>query len=261
MKDIFFNPPPRSGQAILERLMQGAALRRQSQLAELLEVSPQAVSQAWRKGRVPDAWIIKVAQQFNLSADWLLFGRGEAGSEGISGQAFLPSAARLPQQTQSHKPTVSSAITPVLSSGVAAPAVECAFVPLVAARLAAGQGSLENEGEVLDHFPFPLPWLQRLGNPERMTLMRVTGDSMEPAILHGDMVLVDQGKTSILGHAIYAVGVNEEIYIKQLETLPGNRLVLRSLNSRYQPIEVSLAGDLADSVRIIGRVMWWCREA
>ena len=57
------------------------------------------------------------------------------------------------------------------------------------------------------------------------------------------------------------MGVNEEIYIKQIETLPGGRLVLRSLNERYAPIEVSLRGDLADSVRVIGRVIWWCREA
>ena len=55
--------------------------------------------------------------------------------------------------------------------------------------------------------------------------------------------------------------MNEEIYIKQIETLPGGRLVLRSLNRNYDPVEVDLQGDLADSVRVIGRVIWWCREA
>ena len=84
---------------------------------------------------------------------------------------------------------------------------------------------------------------------------------MEPDIRHGDMVLVNQAQTRIFGHAIYAVGVNEEIYIKQIETLPGGRLVLRSLNRNYAPIEVNLQEDLADSVRVIGRVIWWCREA
>ncbi len=94
-----------------------------------------------------------------------------------------------------------------------------------------------------------------------MVFMEVTGDSMEPVICSGDMVLVDQSRTQILGHAIYAVGVNEEIYIKQVETLPGGRLVLRSINERYAPIEVLLHGDLADSVRIIGRVIWLCRDS
>ena len=67
---------------------------------------------------------------------------------------------------------------------------------------------------------------------------------MEPDIRHGDMVLVNQAQTRIFGHAIYAVGVNEEIYIKQIETLPGGRLVLRSLNRNYAPIEVNLQEDI-----------------
>jgi phage repressor protein C with HTH and peptisase S24 domain len=131
----------------------------------------------------------------------------------------------------------------------------------VAARLAAGPGSLETDAEVLDYFAFRQDWICRKGDPARMILMKVFGDSMEPDIRHGDMVLVNQGHTQIYGHAIYAVAVNEEIYIKQLETLPGGRLVLRSRNARYDPIEVSTRDDFADSVRIIGRVIWWCREA
>ena len=50
-------------------------------------------------------------------------------------------------------------------------------------------------------------------------------------------------------------------FIKQIETLPGHRMLLRSLNERYEPIEVDLRGDMAESVRIIGKVIWWCREA
>ncbi len=81
------------------------------------------------------------------------------------------------------------------------------------------------------------------GNPDKMVLMKVYGDSMEPEICHGDMALKrDQSKQQIYPHTIYAVGVNEEIYIKQIETLPGHRMLLRSLNERYEPIEVDLRG-------------------
>ena len=185
-----------SGQ-VLDRLLQGAGLRRDSQLADLLGVTPQAVSQARRKGRVPDGWVLRLASRFGLSTDWIYFGRGPAqpapfssSSSTLYGEAELPHAAG---------------------------SMDMAFVPLVGARLAAGMGSLENGGEVEGDFAF--------------------------------------------GHAIYAVGVNEEIYIKQIETLPGGRLVLRSLNRNYAPLEVNLQEDLADSVRVIGRVIWWCREA
>lgn len=230
---------------VLDRLLQGVGLRRDSQLAELLGVTPQAVSQARRKGRVPDGWVLRLASRFALSTDWIYFGRGEAKSLPGASSPSLPSLthykdAKVPGE---------------------AGHVEMAFVPLVSARLAAGMGSLENGGEVEGYFGFRQEWLCRKGDPDRMVLMKVFGDSMEPDIRHGDMVLVNQAQTSIFGHAIYAVGVNEEIYIKQIETLPGGRLVLRSLNRSYDPIEVDLQGDLADFVRIIGRVIWWCREA
>ena len=229
-----------SGQ-VLDRLLQGAGLRRDSQLADLLGVTPQAVSQARRKGRVPDGWVLRLASRFGLSTDWIYFGRGPAqpapfssSSSTLYGEAELPHAAG---------------------------SMDMAFVPLVGARLAAGMGSLENGGEVEGYFAFRQEWLCRKGDPDRMVLMKVFGVSMEPDIRHGDMVLVNQAQTRIFGHAIYAVGVNEEIYIKQIETLPGGRLVLRSLNRNYAPIEVNLQEDLADSVRVIGRVIWWCREA
>ena len=226
---------------VLDRLLQGAGLRRVSQLAELLGVTPQAVSQARRKGRVPDGWVLRVASRFALSTDWVYFGRGEARPlRGVSSSLTRYENAEMPCE---------------------AGRVEMAFVPLVSARLAAGMGSLESGGEVEGYFGFRQEWLCRKGDPDRMVLMKVFGDSMEPDIRHGDMVLVNQAQTGIFGHAIYAVGVNEEIYIKQIETLPGGRLVLRSLNRNYDPVEVDLQGDLADSVRVIGRVIWWCREA
>ncbi len=68
---------------------------------------------------------------------------------------------------------------------------------------------------MLDYFAFRSEWLCRKGNPDRMVLMKVYGDSMEPEIRHGDMALIDQSKQQIYPHTIYAVGVNEEIYIRR----------------------------------------------
>lgn len=226
---------------VLDRLLRGTGLHKDAQLAELLGVTPQAVSQARRKGKVPEHWIMRLAVEYHLSLDWLFFGQtppAPAASDPVR------PVVRLPQP-----------------GAPALPEVELVLVPLVSARLAAGMGSLETDATVIGHFAFREDWICRKGNPDRMVLMRVTGDSMEPEIRHGDMVLVDQGRRDIFGHAMYAVAVNEEIYIKQIETLPGRRMVLRSLNERYAPIEVDLRGDLADSVHVIGRVVWWCREA
>lgn len=231
-------------EGILDRLLSVAGLKRDVQLAALLGVSPQAVSQARKKDRVPESWLIRMAARYHLPIDWLLHGESEA------------EPARFPEQTKRLGRVAAPSVAPAGGEHL-----EVALIPLVAASLSAGGGSLESGGDVLDYFAFRQNWLLGKGNPDNMVLMKVHGDSMEPAICHGDMVLIDQGKTRLFGHAIYAVGVNEEIYVKQVETLPGNHLLLRSLNERYAPIEVDLRGDMADSVRIIGKVLWWCREA
>jgi len=233
---------------ILARLRQAAQCPSDAALAAFLGITHQALSRARNGGKVPSAWIPQIAEKTGVSTDWLFFGHGSM----QPGQAASTGKSRTPPSPPPFWK---------VSEAHAIEKTEIVLLPLVAARLSAGGGSLENGGELVGHFAFRSDWVHRKGNPEKMALMRVTGDSMEPEIRHGDMVLIDQGKTQIYGHAFYAVGINDEIYIKEIETLPGQRLVLRSLNTRYSPIEVDLRGDLADSVRIIGRVLWWCREA
>lgn len=217
---------------ILDRLQQKLGFTKDSQLAVYLGVSAQAVSQARKKDKIPDGWLIKAALKGQISLDELLLGQPAAQKAASS---------QVAEENQFE--------------------VDFCMIPLVAARLSAGGGSLETEGEVLHHMAFRRDWVARKGNPARMVLMRVHGDSMEPYIQHGDLALIDQSRTSIIPHMVYAVGVDEGIYLKALETLPGQKLVLRSFNERYAPIEVDMRGDMAESIRIIGKVIWWCHEA
>ncbi len=244
---------------ILDHLLHLFGFTRDIQLATKLGVSPQAISQARRKNKIPESWLLRIARTDNISLDALL---ASTPQHSLNESLLTP----VPQSTQAqpHTPLLSS---PPVQAQLMRPQssqsdIDFLLVPLVAARLSAGAGSLESESEILDHFAFQRDWLARKGNPDQMVLMRVYGDSMEPTIRHNDMVLVDQGKTHIVPHTIYAVGFNEEIYIKQLETLPGHRMILRSHNERYDPIEVNLRNAEADNaVRIIGKIIWWCREA
>ena len=213
---------------ILDRLLKALNLSKDVQLADYLGVSAQAVSQARKKDKVPDGWLIRAAVRGALSLDALLLGKKPSATSDMTTSPFDE---------------------------------EFCTIPLVAARLSAGGGSLETAGQVINQMAFRRDWVSRKGNPDRMVLMRVHGDSMEPYIQQGDLVLVDQSKTSIIPHTVFAVGVDDGIYIKALETLPGQKLVLRSFNVRYTPMEIDMRGDLADSIRIIGKVVWWCHEA
>jgi len=92
-----------------------------------------------------------------------------------------------------------------------------------------------------------------------MVLMRVDGDSMEPEIHHGDVVLLDQSQTTPRAGGMFAVGVEDVVYIKLVDTLPG-KIILKSYNAAYTPLEIDARGDLADGIRIIGKAVWLGRE-
>jgi phage repressor protein C with HTH and peptisase S24 domain len=203
------------------RAVKAAGIVSQSELADLLGVHRSAITQAKKKDTVPKAWVLAVSRRAGVDPDWLEFGR----------------VARL--------------------RDAAAADSEYAGIPKVRARLSAGGGSFETDGEVEGVYPFRRDWLRRKGNSANMVLMDVVGNSMEPEIRHGDMVLIDQGQTAVVAYGVYAVGVEDTVLVKRVEKRPGT-LVLLSDNRDYAPIV--LAGDELDSLRVIGRVLWVGRE-
>ncbi|WP_341806074.1 S24 family peptidase [Nitratidesulfovibrio liaohensis] len=94
---------------------------------------------------------------------------------------------------------------------------------------------------------------------EERRVMRVTGESMEPDIKHNDAVLIDQSQRVPHPGLLYAVGVEDLVYLKSVNAEPG-KLVLSSYNPDYPPIEVGARGDLSNGIRIIGRAVWVGRE-
>ena len=75
---------------------------------------------------------------------------------------------------------------------------------------------------------------------------------MEPAIFDGDTIMIDRGRNEIHSSYIYAIGIDETVMIKRLETLPGKTIRIISDNKvLYQPFEVGI-----DKIRVFGRVIW-----
>lgn len=211
-----------------QRLQSLRGTKSREEFAEGLGIHPQTLRKYEKGERVPDAYFIRcLSEWLGISADWLI--QGDSVPIGRQGE-------------------IDQALSKIM------------MIPLVKARLSAGGGSLEAEDTVVGHYGFLREWLGRRGNPAKMVLMTVAGDSMEPEIRDGDMVLVDQSQCEVVIGKIYAVGIEDAVAIKSVDMLPG-QLLLRSLNPVYQPVSVDLRGDLADGVRIIGRVIWWCREA
>ncbi|MDL2207611.1 helix-turn-helix domain containing protein [Desulfovibrio sp. OttesenSCG-928-M16] len=86
---------PSTSQQVIERLKQGTGVRTDSELARLLGISQQSVSNARSTGKVPDSWVRCTAERFGLNADWLFFGRGKA-------HAFIDAANQPEPQSYVH---------------------------------------------------------------------------------------------------------------------------------------------------------------
>lgn len=225
---------PEKDTTAIERMIEATGGKSVAALAGVLGVSHQAIYNARNKGNIPKAWYITVAEATGVSADWLLTGTGSMRREEDYSPAFQQAMNELRDQ-------------------------DLVMVPKVRARLSAGNGSLETSSEVKARYAFRREWITGKGQPGRMVLMDVTGDSMEPAILERDVVLIDQGQADIIAGAIYAVGIDDAVLIKYADKEPG-KLILRSANKDYRTIEINL-NDESQHVRVIGRVVWWCREA
>ena len=213
-----------------DRLRLAGVAASQSELARLLGLGRAAISLAKRKDKVPDRWVLELAQRFGLNPVWLKSGLG---------RQYAPA---------------SSAFS---SSGVEPSAGEFVSVPKVAARLSAGGGSFEAMAEVESRFSFRSDWIHSKGSPERMVLMEVVGNSMEPELKEGDLVLIDESRRDVLAGGIYAVGVEDTVMVKRVEKRPG-ALVLHSDNPEYSPI--SFSGQELEAVRVVGKVIWAGRD-
>ena len=206
----------------MKRILDVTGIRSQSELAKELEIDRSGITHARNKNKLPDKWIVKLYRKFGFNPQWIETGIGNV---------FL--------RTHSDDD------------------VEFKYIPRVVARLSAGTGSFECDENVKDYLSFQTKWLAAKGSANNMVAMEVFGQSMEPVIREGDTVLIDQSQKNILAGAIYAVGVEDTILVKRLEKHP-NKLVLCSDNKDYDPIY--LEREDADKIRIIGKVIWSCRE-
>jgi len=130
------------------------------------------------------------------------------------------------------------------------------FVPHVSGRIGAG-GGLVADNTIEMRIAFRREWIQQKGSPQNMSLIRVAGDSMEPTLRSGDIVLIDHDRNYVDPHGgIYAIVMDDEIVLKRLQVLyPAKKIKVISDNPRYEPSEIEV-----EQIKINGKVIWFGRE-
>lgn len=77
----------------MQRLFQATGAESDTALARILGIQPPSVAGARKRRIVPGVWIEKIALDYNINADWLLFGRGEMRAEGNGAGREAPASA------------------------------------------------------------------------------------------------------------------------------------------------------------------------
>jgi repressor LexA len=116
----------------------------------------------------------------------------------------------------------------------------------VLGRIAAGQPLLATEN-VEDTLPVPRSWARG----DEVFLLKVTGESMAPLILPGDLVMV-RVQPRVAQGEIAVVLVEDEATLKRVYQEAGG-LVLKGDNPDFTPLRFSPAA--ADEVHILGKVV------
>jgi len=208
----------------IRRASEALQISSQNKLAILLGINRAGITQAKKKGTVPEKWILELYRKYGINPDWIETGKGKM---------FIAERG-------------GSVIAPKYKS-----------VPYVKARLCAGDGSFEVDETIHDYWMFRAGWLNHKGSAAHMILIDIYGNSMEPELKHGDTVMIDTSQKDILAGSISAVGIDDTIMVKRIEKHPG-KLVLRSDNKDYEPIYLS--PNEMDGFRIIGKVVWISRD-
>lgn len=129
-------------------------------------------------------------------------------------------------------------------------------IPLYKGTLAAGGGSDEDDGDVIiDDLTFKKDWLEmHIRAPiTQLRMVKIRGESMEPTIYDGDVVMVDCSQSMPKQDGVYAIWYDGGAIAKRVDIdAPRKKLKLRSDNPNYPSVDVYDVNDLV----VIGRVVW-----
>ena len=189
-----------------------------AEIAKKLGVSVQSVY-GWESGAVPKGdRLERLAEFLDVDLHWLAFGQGAA-------LALRDEDGDL-------------------------------AVPLLDTVTKAGHNTADSSGRVISFMKLDALWARgnlRLSNTRSVAMIAVSGDSMEPTLKNGNMVLVDTAVASIDVEAIYVVRCGNSDFIKRFQRLPNGRLLMISDNSFYKEIEID---PTSDQFQVLGRAIY-----
>lgn len=193
--------------------------------------------------------LIAMARAGNVSLEWLATGEGPRRPVPVLDPAEVPQ----PATPKLREPS------PLPSPQMLKLDGEFVLVPRYDIEASAGAGVLADAELIVDHLAFSAEWVRRTlrADPKKLLLVTARGDSMEPTIRDGDMLLINTGIESVVDDAIYLIVRADRVAIKRVQRRMSGRYLVKSDNPNYEPDELDPA-DM-ELTRIVGRLVWIAR--
>ncbi len=129
------------------------------------------------------------------------------------------------------------------------------ILPKVAEAAAAGAGHVNTDGAT-EFIGFRHDWIKTVfgREPNDVLMETAVGESMEPNIHNGDLLLVDTTDRTFRNFGVYVIEVRDERLVKRVQRKFDGSLILISDNKVYEAEH--LDAELSKEVRVVGRVIW-----
>jgi|GEM_PF-1123856 len=250
------------GLAVGERIGQVRGARSQERFADDLGVSVSSVRRYEGGVRLPDTeFLILLREREGVSADWLLTGAG-------SRRRIDSDSGVLALDGPSTRPSYGGGPAPKIRIDVAGnehfvSPDDYRWIPVLNVKVTGGHGADIREENVLAFNAYRKDWLASKGLLEAaLSMVTVTADdSMYPELRRGDNLLVNHSDAAVASGSIYVLRQSEDLIVKYLQKLPGNRIQVVSENAKNFPaFEIGPEDFAGGEFEIIGRVVHQGRD-
>lgn len=227
-------------QGTLDRLKDLIGAKSDADVARGLDISPQAMSSFKKQKKFPADLMVNYCLRNQISIDWLLTGKGQKCRE-----METLSILGEPVSAEERKKAKDLGYT---------------LVPRYDVQASAGGGAFVHSEQIVDHLAFKTIWVKKeMGlDPNHLTLITAIGDSMEPTVKEGDLLLIDHRQNQVIEDAIYVLRMDDHLIAKRLQRALDGTIYIRSDNPVYKELTVT-KDNLAD-LHVIGRVIWFGRR-
>ena len=189
---------------ILERAKHALSVKSDYELSKQLGITTATMSGYRKRQSLPMEQCIKIAEQTGVSLDWLILGKGNPKSQ------HQPQSAVQDYDDQ-----------------------DAVWVPLYDVYASAGGGEDVWGEEIEQYIPFSRVWLnQKNLHSKSLSCVKVRGDSMEPTLNNGDVILVNSDRQ--VGDGVFVVRIGNLLRVKRLQTLLNGSLKISSDNPIYE---------------------------